>query len=287
MAELWRHHTARGSYLGDDARAFTWRGRARRIVGEVRDNRTILRVFTVSRFRARFRAQALGVIWPVANPLILMIVMSVVFGLVFRNDVRAYPVFLMLGLVLWQFLTHAWTEATTCMVSHAAVVKRTSVPSWVVVAGTVLSHLFTLAFASLALVPLVAFYPEAFRVSFALLSLPLWLALVVAFALGLSLTTSVLNVFYRDVHYIVDSTLLVLFWATPIVWPLEQVGEGVRPWLLMNPIAAMLEGIRAAVMDGRFASGEHLTIALAGSATMLIVGVAIYARLGDRIADQV
>ena len=100
-----------------------------------------------------------------------MIVMTVFFGVVFPPDIDAYPVFLLLGLVPWHFLSHAWTDGTTCLLHHAAVIKRTSVPSYVVVMGTVFSHVFNLGFASLSLLPLIALYPDSFKVSLAMLLL--------------------------------------------------------------------------------------------------------------------
>ncbi|HMR78752.1 MAG TPA: hypothetical protein PKD61_26775, partial [Polyangiaceae bacterium] len=127
--EVFRHRTASGTFLGSaDGRPLRL-GRLRHLIIQLSEHRHAFFVFTLSRFRATYRAQALGLLWPVANPTILMIVMSVFFGLIFPPDVKAYPVFLLLGLVPWHFLSHAWTDGTTCLLHHAAVIKRTSVPA--------------------------------------------------------------------------------------------------------------------------------------------------------------
>ena len=244
-------------------------------------------VFATNRFRVTYRAQVLGIFWPMANPLILVTVMSVVFGVIFKTDIEAYPVFLMLGMVLWNFVIHSWTDGTACLVRHAQVVKRTAVPSYVVVTGTVLSHLFTLGFSSLSLVPLVAFYPEAFHISAALLLLPVLIAIAIITVLGLVLATSVLNVLYRDVGYVVDSILLVMFWATPIVWPLERLPQSIHGVLLLNPVAANLHCMRDVIMKGVFPPLSVFLSAALGSLVLLLIGTVVHRRIDSLVTDHV
>ncbi len=284
---VFRHRTPKGTYLGGaEGRALPL-GRLRHLLIELSEHRHALSVFTMSRFRATYRAQALGLLWPVANPTILMIVMTVFFGLIFPPDVKAYPVFLLLGLVPWHFLSHAWTDGTTCLLQHAAVVKRTSVPAYVVSMGTVFSHTFNLGFASLSLLPLIAFYPEAFQVSLAMIVLPVMIVLLVCLGLGLALLTGILNVVYRDVGYIVNSVLLVLFWATPIIYPLHKVPEAYQNWMLFNPMASLIHCIRAIIMEGAFPPARAFWSATLVCVGILLLGSLIYRRFSKVVADHV
>ena len=284
---VYRHRTPKGTFLGGaDGRALPL-GRLRHLLIELNEHRHALSVFTMSRFRATYRAQALGLLWPVANPTILMIVMSVFFGVIFPPDVKAYPVFLLLGLVPWHFLSHAWTDGTTCMLQHAAVIKRTSVPAYVVAMGTVFSHTFNLGFASLSLLPLIAFYPEAFQVSLAMVALPVLILLSVCLGLGLTLLTSILNVVYRDVGYIVNSILLVLFWATPIIYPMHKVPDAYQGWMMLNPMASLIYCIRVIIMDGAFPPARPFWSATAVSLGFLALGTLVYRRFSSVVADHV
>ncbi len=285
--EVFRHRTASGTFLGSaDGRPLRL-GRLRHLIIQLSEHRHAFFVFTLSRFRATYRAQALGLLWPVANPTILMIVMSVFFGLIFPPDVKAYPVFLLLGLVPWHFLSHAWTDGTTCLLHHAAVIKRTSVPAYVVAAGTVSSHIFNLGFASLSLLPLIAFYPEAFQVSLAMLALPVVIAILVCLGLGVTLLTSILNVVYRDVGYIVNSFLLVLFWATPIIYPLHKVPEEYQYWMLLNPMASLIYCVRVIILDGSFPPARAFWPALLVSLGILLLGSFVYRRFSNVVSDHV
>jgi len=284
---VWRHRTAAGTIVGDELDKPSLLAELRSVVVDFRLQRHAVGVFTQGRFRATYRAQALGLIWPVANPLILMIVISVVFGLVFPTEIPAYPVFLMLGLIPWHFLSHSWTDGTTCFLHHAEVLKRTSVPGYVVAMGTVFAHLYNLGFASLSILPLIALYPSAFQVSFAILFLPIVLGFLIALALGLAILSGVLNVVYRDVGYIVNSALVVLFWATPIMYPLDKLTGIARRLMLLNPMASIIECIRDIIMNGRLPPLGVIAAAAGSSFGILLVGLLLYRRFARELADHV
>jgi len=283
----WRHYTPEGAYRGSADQPPTGLRRVRHVWRQLQESWDVLVVFSTSRFRATYRAQVLGILWPMANPLILMIVIALVFGVVFRHHLEAYPVYIMHGLVLWHFVTHAWTQGTACLVQHGHIVKHTGVPTYVVATGTVFSHLFTLGFASLSLVPLVAFYPDAFRLSFALLLVPVLLLFIVLTMLGLVLATSVLNVLYRDVGYVVDSLLLVLFWATPIVWPFDRLPQEVHKFVLVSPLASILHCMRDVVMKGVLPPATVFGAAALTSVLTLVLGVLIHRRYAHLVPDHV
>lgn len=283
----WQHRTARGTYFGDAEGNPVALGSVASFLDQLWRYRDTLAVFAASKFRAAHRAQMLGLLWPIAYPTVLMIVMSVVFGVVFQTDIEGYPVLLLLGLVPWHFLSHAWTSGMHSLLLHAEIIKRTALPPWVIVTGTVLSDLYNLGFSSLSILPLIAFYPESFCVSFALLILPLVLLLLVVFGLGLALASSVLNVVFRDTGYIVDSVLIALFWATPIIYPMNRVPGIGHTLMHLNPIATVIEAIRVVVMEGALPPASILVAALLGSFATLIVGVVVYRLFAPHVSDHV
>jgi ABC-type polysaccharide/polyol phosphate export permease len=130
-------------------------------------------------------------------------------------------------------------------------------------------------------------YPSAFQVSFAILFLPVVLALLVALALGLALLSGVLNVVYRDVGYIVNSALVVLFWATPIMYPLDKISGTARRLMLLNPMASIIECIRDIIMDGRLPPLGVIAAAAGSSCGVLLLGLLLYRRFAREIADHV
>lgn len=286
-ASVWQHRTARGTYVGDaEGNPAALSGLAR-LFDQLTRYRDTLAVFAASKFRAAHRAQMLGLLWPIAYPTVLMIVMSVVFGVVFRTDIEGYPVLLLLGLVPWHFLSHAWTSGMHSLLVHAEIVKRTAVPPWLIITGTVLSDLYNLGFSSLSILPLIAVYPESFKVSLALLLLPLVVVCLIAFGLGLALASSVLNVVFRDTGYIVDSVLIALFWATPIIYPMSRVPGVGHTLMHFNPMATLVEAVRVIVIEGAVPPGNILIAASGGSFGVLLFGAVVYRFFAPVVSDHV
>lgn len=286
-APLWEHRTARGTYLGDAEGNPRALGSLARLFEQLLRYRDTLAVFASSKFRAAHRAQMLGLLWPIAYPTVLMIVMSVVFGVVFRTDIEAYPVLLMLGLVPWHFLSHAWTSGMHSLLVHAEIIKRTAVPPWVIITGTVLADLYNLGFSALSILPLIAFYPEAFKVSAALLLLPVIVVCLIAFGLGLALASAVLNVIFRDTGYIVDSVLIALFWATPIIYPLSRVPGIGHTLMHLNPMATIVEAVRVIVIQGAMPSPMLMLAVVGGCFGTLLFGAGVYRLFAPVVSDHV
>jgi ABC-type polysaccharide/polyol phosphate export permease len=283
----WRHRTPAGTFSESAPRRPGLVGTLVRIGLELVEHRHALGVFVASQFRATYRAQALGLFWPIANPLLLTIVLSVVLGAVFPSGMDGYPVFLLLGLVVWNFMTHAWTGGTRALVTHTAIVKNTELPPHLVIVGSVGSSAVALGLASLSLLPLLAVYPDSFRLSPALFALPVVLALLFLLAIALSLATSVLHVLYRDVAYVVDSILLVFFWLTPILYPLERVPARLRRILLVNPLAAILSALRDILMGGRLPPAHVFLSGVATTLVLALVGAHLYRRHAPFVSDHV
>ncbi|MBI2892452.1 MAG: ABC transporter permease [Deltaproteobacteria bacterium] len=286
-AALFRHRTCTGTLVADEADPGRSRSRIGTLLWELRQHRHALRVLVAMQYRSTHRAQALGVFWPIANPLILTAVVSVVFGRLFPQAREGYPVFLLIGLVLWNFLSHAWLEATDCLMRYSEIVKRTELPPYLVIVATILSNGISLGFSSLGMLPLLVFYPDSFHLSAALFLLPLIVVLVCLLGLALSLASAPLNVLYRDVGYLVGSLLLMVFWLTPIVYPVEAVSDRVRGILFLNPMTGLIECVRDIVMDGEAPPARALALSVATTLALFVAGALTYRRFASRIADHV
>ncbi len=214
----------------------------------------VLRVLCRSDFRARYRAQALGAIWSLLNPLVMMGIMSLVFTQVFRTTTRFFPIFLLIGLIVWQWVVSSVNTATQVFVSNAEVIKRTVFLRQLMPISVVLSYGLNFCIECLALLVFIPIFPGAFRFSPALLLVPVLLALLVILLCGVVLATSVLNVIYRDVAYIVNTALLLLYWLTPVFYPMEVIPMPYRMILQCNPIAGVIVNLRLVVMQGQVPS---------------------------------
>jgi ABC-type polysaccharide/polyol phosphate export permease len=238
----------------------------------------VLGVLTRNEFRARYRSQALGILWSLLNPLVQTAILTVIFSHVsaFKSAIPNYPVYLLMGVVVWQWFSTAINTATQSFIAQADIVKRTVFARQIVPLATALSYGINFAMEALLVVALAIFWPGAFKLSPALLLVPVILVILAALIVGVVLATSVLNVIYRDVAFLVSTALTLLYWLTPIIYPVTFVDDAVIPHVYktlyhLNPIASILVALRNCTMDGTLPSA--LTwIGMVGP-TALMLGV--------------
>jgi ABC-type polysaccharide/polyol phosphate export permease len=247
----------------------------------------VLWVLVRSDFRARYRAQALGVLWSLLNPIVMMGILSFVFTHAFRAAIPHFPIFMLIGLIVWQWVSSSLSAATQVFVAQAELVKRTVLPRELLPASVVLSYGLNFCVESLVLLAFVPIFPDAFRFSPALLLVPVLLFLLFLLLSAIALATSVLNVIYRDVAYLVSTSLLILYWLTPIIYPIDVIPQPYQTVLRCNPLAGVLIALRDAVMLGQAPSlrgwaAVILPIAFAGA-----VGWAIFRHYERMVLDYV
>src|SRR5262249_4704793 len=244
-------------------------------------------VLTRTDFRARYRAQALGVAWSLVSPLVMMAVLSLVFTRVFHASTEHFPIFLLIGVLCWDWISNGITAATHALVNNADVIKRTVFARQVLPMAAILSYGVNFAIASSMLLVFIPIFPDAFRLSPALLLLPVLLGLLVLLIVGIGFATSVLNVIYRDVAYLVNTGLLLLYWLTPVIYPLEVISQPYRSVLAWNPMGGILLGLGGAIMDGSSPDLHAWAAMILPPAAILGVGWLIFKRYERLVLDYV
>src|SRR5436190_5584387 len=204
--------------------------------------------------QAKYRGSALGVLWTIANPVMLMGVYLLVFGVVWKSPFATgghYPLFLLTGLALWTFFAAAVQSSTRSMLDNANLIRKTRFPRQLVPLSVVLAHL--VSFGAMLILLLVVNFIALPRVrATEWLAVPLSL-LFVGLVVGLALAAASLNVLFRDIEFIVAALLVPLFFLTPILYPLSQVAQhrhvvAVIHWA--NPLSPAIESIRAPLFLG-------------------------------------
>jgi len=242
---------------------------------------------------AKYRGSALGVLWTVANPVMLMGVYLLVFGVVWKTPFSSgghYPLFLLSGLAVWTFFTAALLSSTRSMLDNANLIRKTRFPRQLVPLSVVAAHL--VSFAAMLVLLLVVNFIALPRVrATELLAIPL-AALFVALVGGLALAVASLNVLFRDVEFIVAALLVPWFFLTPILYPLDgaQIAKHhAARWIIhwVNPVSPAIEAIRAPLFLGRLPFwGDALYVVLAAAAA-LALGAFVFTRVDDQIAIEV
>ena len=197
----------------------------RSIMRGVRSSRFLFEQLVRRELRQKYQGSVLGLAWYLINPLVLMAAYWFLFGVVLKVfEVPDYPLFLLCGLVVWIFFSQSLTAASTSLLDQGALIRKARFPREAIPASVVAVQLVTF----LTVLVLVAVVCVALRgtLDVALLVLPVVLAALAAFALGLALVVAVLHAYYRDVAPILGAALLPWFFLSPIFFSVERITQG-------------------------------------------------------------
>lgn len=239
---------------------------------------------------ARYRGGALGFLWSLLNPLLLLAVYATVFRYVFapRADVRPYALFLFGGVLVWGFVSAALIDASETFRTNGPLLRKTTVVPEVFPAVAVAARLSHLALALPVLLAAIAWAALGGSVApgFALLQFPLVVVLLALSVHGLALLISALAVHFGDVRDLVANLLTLAFFLTPILYPMEAVPERFRGWLRWNPFASYFAAIHDSAFFFRPVAWTEWAWMAGTAAVLLGAGAFVFERLRDSIAEE-
>lgn len=212
-----------------------------------RRNRILLRELVITDFKLRYQGSALGYLWSLLKPLFLFAILYVVFDKFLRlgRDIEHFPVYLLLGIVLWGFFTEATSNGLQAILTRGDLIRKINFPKYIIVVSGTISSLINLGLN--LIVVFVFILVNGVEVGpWAILGIPLILELYI-FALALAFFLSALNVKLRDVGYLWEIFLQAAFYATPILYPLGMVisaSETIAKIIMLNPVAQIIQDVR-------------------------------------------
>ena len=207
-------------------------------------NRAILREMVTTDFKVRYQGSVLGYVWSLLKPLFLFSILYVVFTFIIPlgKDIPHYPVYLLTGVVLWSFFTEATTIGAGSVVNRGDLIRKISIPRYLVVVSSSLSALINLGLSMIVIFVFALLNGVMPNIGW-LMIIPLILELFVL-ALSLSFLLSALFVKFRDITYIWEIFLQAGFYATPIIYPLTKVPSELHKWFFVNPMAQIIQDAR-------------------------------------------
>ena len=228
----------------------------------------------------RYRKSYLGMLWSLLNPLLTMLVLTMIFSTIFKNQIENFPIYLMCGKLIFDFNSECTNTAMGSIVNNAALIKKIYVPKYVFPLSSAVASLVNLMFSMLALIIVMIFTKTPLNIAMTAFWLPLVYAFM--FSTGLGLILASLNVFFRDIKHLYKVFITLWVYMTPIFYPIESMREEVKTIISFNPLYHYIKMFRGIILHGTFPTLRENIICFAIGAAALVIGVFTMKKTQDR-----
>ena len=227
--------------------------------------------------KVKYRRSFLGYIWSILNPLLMMILQTIIFSFMFRNNIPNYPLYLICGNTLFTFFNESSNMGLTSIIANAALIKKVYIPKFIFPLSRVASSFVTMSFSMVAVLIVMLFTGAPLHWTIVLFWVPLVFQLM--FCCGMALLLSALTVYFRDMQHLFSVMTLGWMYATPIFYPLEQLPTNVQFLMKFNPMYHYINMFRNLVMYGNIPGPNTWIACIVAGLVMLIVGLLAFRKL--------
>ncbi|KPL77258.1 hypothetical protein ADN00_08955 [Ornatilinea apprima] len=250
-------------------------------------SRELLYTWTMRDFKVRYSQSILGAAWAIIQPFSLMVVFSIIFSNIIRvpTDGIPYPLFSYVALLPWTFFANSLTFAIPSLVNNMNLVSKIFFPREILPLSSILVCLLDFLISCSIFVLMMIWY----RVPIGWTTLLVPVILIIQFVLtyGISLLASAINVFYRDVRFVIPLVLQIWMYLSPIIYPVNLVPEWLQPFYFINPMATIIESYRRVVLYQQLPDWRYLGLAAAVSIVLIIFTYPYFKRAERQFADLI
>jgi ABC-type polysaccharide/polyol phosphate export permease len=243
--------------------------------------RELLRNLVSRDIKKRYKRSALGFLWVMLDPLLMLLIFYVIFSGLFGSSTGKYSTYAMSGIILWQFFSQGTKVASIAFLQNRNLINKIYLPKAVFPLSIVSSSLVHFIFSLVPLFIIILF--SGIKPGFSLLLLPYVVVVVFIFSLGIALTVATLAVFAHDVTYIYDVLLLGWMYLSAIFYPVSILPEKLQLLMYFNPLYHYISLFRGCLYDTSFLTAGHIASGTVFAVLSFLLGWSIYSRNKDRI----
>lgn len=245
-----------------------------RLIEDVHKSRNVLENLVTQELTVKYKRSALGFLWSLLNPMATMIISSVVFGSIMRFELKDFVVFLYAGMLPWNFFGVSEDFCGVSIINNEGFIKKIYMPKIVFPLATVCAQFVNMLFSMIALFFFMLILGA--KVTISLVFLPVAFAIIFLWTVGFSLMMATVNVYFRDMRYIVSVLMNAWYYLTPILYPITMIPEWLRPVFYCNPGYYLVQMFRAPIYYNVFPSLKEFLIALTCAVMMFFLGLGYF-----------
>lgn len=254
------------------------------IFKKIYNYRELLKNNVKKEIRGKYKKSVLGVLWTFLNPLLQLAVYAFIFPLILKNAQEYYIIFVCAGLIPWTFFTTAVAQSTWTVVGNANIVKKVYFPREILPISVVTSAMVNFLISSIIIVAFCLGY--GLGISKYIIFYPVILIIQYILQLGIAFILSAATVYFRDLEHFVQIVLMLMFYATPIVYSSESIPEAFKAIIIFNPMAHIIEGYRDIFYNQVKPDFMALGIVFIVSLVLCVIGYFIFKKLQRGFAEE-
>jgi lipopolysaccharide transport system permease protein len=253
---------------------------------DARQTLELLYLLVKKELKVRYKNKFLGYVWALVNPFAFAFVYWIAFKFIMRLEIENYSLFLITGMFPWVWMSVGVTGATRSFVINASLIRKVNLPRAILPLGNVTQEMVHFGFALPVIMAFLWFAGEIRPMPSWLWQMPALIALQVAFVYPMALALALANAYVRDIEYLVGIGFSLLFFATPMVYPITLVPEAYRHWFELNPLHALMQSWRSVFLQGTL-DFNHVVHAIAFAVLTGIIAWWLHRKLAPRIGELV
>jgi len=230
--------------------------------------------------KKKYKNSFLGILWSLFNPLLQMIVLTIIFSSLFENSIENFALYMISGRLLFGYFAQSTTSALYAIIRNAPLIRKVYFPKYILVISVVFSEFFIMMISMIDLILVMLVTGAEFTIF--LLYAPLYLLLLAVFCLGCGLILASLTVFFRDMEHLYGVIVMIIMYMSAIFYPDTVIPANFRSLLLFNPVFHYISGFRHAVYYGSAPGLDNIIYCVVAAIVALIVGIWVFKKQQDR-----
>lgn len=245
----------------------------------------VIKELTAREIKRKYARSSLGIIWSVLNPLLMMIVMSLIFSTMFRRSIENFPIYYLTGSIFWNLYSGATNSAMTALVDNKMLLIKAKLPKHTFILSRIYTSLINFGYTCIAYVLMLIVFK--IKPTWAMLLFPVDVIFALIFSMGVGYMLAVLYVFFADVKYLYSVVMRILMYLSAIFYPITRLPEAMQDFISYNPVYLIIAFARICVMEGRVPEGSIWIRLICWCVVSLIVGMAVFKTKENKVMQKI